>query len=453
MAKNLNSYSNFYLQRDLRNYGYPDGVQPIDLRYDVGLYGRVDSRQDAVMLTNKFIVTNLPSDKDGVYTIKQLESKRPTFALNFVADAFKDMKQHFSKANAFGRLATGGMDEIIAMEAKAGWKEPQLAYDEHIVIAFRIFTDRFLFGSRKYKEIVSFDDYMKYFDDFYKSFGHEIPLTKTGFLKSRLASPLVSGTMIEVAKIDPSDGTAATKWISDPNFNFYRNAAIKHGFLVDEYVPWRLVADLSSKFMQDYWQKTTYPTAEEISFHKRHKVTGLPRPPDNEHYLTDEQIIKKYVKTKNKYGLTHNPGSASDLFEQYYEKTFLTDALELKEIFYKMYNEFVQESPAISRLVNVSCVAKKLSKKLIKRIPLTATQLDKHYDIHYWMEKCFKIRLKEEGIEMERADYDRVLRNARMIVKKTFDIDSAMKYTNNMVKVFKSQIVKPEYCQNYERCL
>ena len=259
--------------------------------------------------------------------------------------------------------------------------------------------------------------------------------------------------MIEVAKFDPSDGSAATKWISDPNFNFYRNSAIKHGFLVDEYLPWRLVADISSRFMQDRWQKTTYPTAAQVSAHKRDPATGADLSKGDDNYLTDAQIIQEYRTVEDKYGLTYSPGDASDLFEKFYEKTFLTDAVELKEIFYKMYNDFVLESPAVSNLTNVSCTSKKLSKKMTKRHPLTRSQLERYYDVHYWVEICFKARLKEEELKIERPDYDRVLRNAKMIIEKVLDTDSAMRYINNMVKAFKSQVAKPGYCQDYQRCL
>jgi hypothetical protein len=448
MAKNFDSYSNFHHKQSMRDSGYPAGVQPIDLQNDKMLYGRVDGAQDAVILINK----KIPGTER--VTIKRLDSEKPMYALTFVADAFKDLKLHFTKATAFSRLTTGGVKEITELEAKAAWHDPQLAYDRHIARVFKIFKDSFLFGSRKHKEVITFTDYMEKFNDFFKNFGDELPLTKTGFIKSRLAPPLVSGMIIEVAKPGPDEhSSTATKWISDPNFNFYRNAAIKYGFLVDKNMPWRLVADISSKFMQDYWRKTTYPAAADIDKHRRDPNTGLPLETTHQNYLTDAQIMKEYLKVEDIYGLTHAPGGASDLFEKFYEKTFFTDALELKEIFYKMYNNFVSESPSVSKLTNISCTSKKLSKGLVRREQLTRYNFERHYDIHYWIKICLGARITEEVLAVDRVDRKRMLRNAKVIMKKTLDTDSAMKYINNMIKVLKSQIVNPRYCQNYQSCL
>jgi len=449
MATNYNSYSNFYHKKGMKDFGYPAGVLPIDLQNDKRLYGRVDRSQDAVLLTEK----NISVGGTEKSVIKQLDSKKPVFALNFVADAFRDMKTHFSKANAFSRLASGGMEEITKLEAQAGRKDVQLAYTRHIATVFETFKEQFLFGSKRYKEIITFADYMKHFDDFYKDFGDEIPLTKTGFIKSRLASPLISGMIIEVAKFDPSDDSSATKWISDPNFNFYRNAAIKYGFLVDEYMPWRLVADISSRFMQDRWQKIIYPTADQIESHRIDPTTGEELAHSHANYLSFPEIMDAYRKVENKYGLIYSPGGASNLFEKYYEKTYPTDAMELKRIFYKMYNDFVLESPAISKLSNVPCKSKKLAKSLTKREPLTKQDLGRYYDVYYWAEVCFKVRLKEEAIKIESNDYRRILRNMKVVTKKTLDMAAGMKYINNMIKALKSQIVNPKYCQDYQRCL
>ena len=448
MAKNFDSYSNFHHKQDMRDFGYPAGVQPIDLQSDKRLYGRVDTGQDAVILINK----EVPGTKRT--TIKRLDSEKPMYALAFVPNAFRVQKLHFTKATAFNRLATGGVKEITELEVKAAWSDPQLAYDRHITQVFNIFKDSFLFGSKKHKEVITFTDYMKKFDDFYKNFGDTLPMTKTGFVKSRLASPLVSGMIIEVAKFEPDQhSSSATKWISDPNFNFYRNAAIKYGFLVDEHMPWRLVADISSKFMQDYWQKTTYPSADNIDKHRRDPNTGLSLEKTHQNYLTDAQIMKEYLKVESIYGLTHAPGGASNLFEKFYEKTFFTDALELKEIFYKMYNNFVSESPSVSKLTNVACTSKKLSKSLVSREQLTRYNFERFYDIHYWIKICLTARITEEILKVDSVDRERMLRNAKVIMKKTLDTDSAMKYINNMIKVLKSQVVDPRYCQNYQRCL
>ena len=279
---------------------------------------------------------------------------------------------------------------------------------------------------------------MEQFNIFYNTFGREMPLTKTGFLKSILASPLISGMMVEIAKLDPNDSRNASKWISDPNFNFYRNAAVTHGFLVDKYMPWRLVADISSVQMQARWEKTIFPNSDQIS---KDKAAGK----------TDAQIMKAHAKIENRFGLIPDPGSASNLFEQYYEKTHLTDAEELKEIFYNWYNQFIIDSPAVSSVKDEPCRSKKLVKSFKRRRELTREELEKFYDTNYWIDMCFKARIKEEDLTIQQTDYEKVLKNASFIMKK-LDKDSAMSYINNIIKITKSQVIDPRLCQDYLNC-
>tara|TARA_Y100000034_G_scaffold121329_1_gene165398 strand:- start:2146 stop:3459 length:1314 start_codon:yes stop_codon:yes gene_type:complete len=437
MAESFNSYSNFFHNRTIKERGYPDGVKPIDFQYNVRLYGRVDSNQNAVMLTNKEIPkSNL--EEGNVFTIKQLDSMSAVFALNFVAEAFKDMQKHFRKATAFKRLATGGLKKMVELEPKAGWVDPQVEYDKHLEIIYKAFTDNFLFGSNRYKKVLNFDGYMAQFKIFHDSFGHEIPLTKTGFLKSNLATPLLSGLMIEIDKLDPNDSENASKWISDLNFNFYKNTAIKYGFLVDKYMPWRLVADVSSKQMQERWERTIFPTSDQIA---AGKAAGK----------EDEEIMQLHAETEKRFGLVYDPGDASNLFEQCYEKTYLTDAEELKEVFYNWYNNFITESPVVSEIVNASCRAKKLTKSFKRRDRLTRPVFNNTYNMNYWIEMCLRARIKEENIVLQQSDYERILKNAGLILKK-LDKNSAMNYINNVIKISKAQ-ADTRLCQNYQSCV
>jgi hypothetical protein len=438
MAESFNSYSNFFHNRTIKEKGYPDGVKPIDFQYDVGLYGRVDENQNAVMLTNKEIPKSNMEDGD-VFTIKQLDSvSPPVFALNFVAEAFRDMQKHFRKATAFQRLATGGVQEMIKLEPKAGWIDPQFEYDKHLENVFGIFTDTFLPGSERYKKVINFDGYMDQFKKFYDFFGHEIPLTKTGFLKSNLASPLISGMMIELDRLNPNDSENASKWISDSNFSFYKNTAIKYGFLVDKYMPWRLVADISSTQIQDRWERTVFPSTEQIT-------------EGREAGKEDKEIMQTYGKREKRFGLVINAGSASNLFKQYYEKTHLTDAEELKEIFYNWYNNYVTNTPTFSEIVNVSCKTEKLTKSFKRRYKLTREALERDYKMGYWIEICLRARIQEESLIIQQADYKRILKNAGLIMKR-LDKNSTMNYINNVIKILKSQ-ADTRLCQNYQGCV
>ena len=276
-------------------------------------------------------------------------------------------------------------------------------------------------------------------------------LTKSGFIKSPIFDPLSSGLIIELDKLDPSDSSNATKWITDPNFDFYRTTAVRFGFKIDKYMPWRLIADVSSTQMQDYWIKEIYPSAQQIAKHR-------PKNPDgtlstlHADYKNDQQIMEQYYKREEKYGLIQNPRGASNLFDTYYEKTYLTDAYDLRETLFSMYVEFVENFPTVMKFDNLSCRHTKLSKTLIPRETTTFAQVKKEYPIEYWMELCFRMRLKEENLTIKQNEYDRFVENGKKMMK-MLDIDSSMEYINNVIKMLKSRSTEIRFCQDYEKCI
>lgn len=431
-----NPQDDFIFNKALKDSGYPTrGAKPIDLTYDVMNYGRVDQAQNAVMLRNKTL-DHIGLEK--VLTVKQLEATQAHFALNFVADAFSDLKRHFAKANSMGRLRKSGSQKIIKLEPKEAYQNPQKIYDGYTTIVFEIFKNIFLSQAGRNKMILDFDDFVIMFRQFYDEFGQEMVMTKTGFIKSPLFNPLSTGLMIELDQLDPSDSSNATTWITDPNFDFYRNSAIKFGFMVDKFVPWRLVADVSSKQMQDYWVKYVYPTQTQIEEGRKQKKS-------------DSQIMDESFKMIPKYGLVYNPGGCSNLFDAYYEKTYLSDAIELRRKMFDMYTQFIEEQPRVMKFDNLSCRHTKLSKTYIQREEITYPQVRNRYQMDYWMELCFRMRLKEENLKIETKEYDKFVLNGKKIMK-SLDKIRAMEYINNVVKMLKSKNLDLRFCQDYERC-
>ena len=70
----------------------------------------------------------------------------------------------------------------------------------------------------------------------------------------------------------------------------------------------------------------------------------------------------------------------------------------------------------------------------------------------YWMELCFRMRLKEENLKIESKEYDKYVLNGKKIMK-TLDKIRAMEYINNVVKMLKSKNLDLRFCQDYEKCV
>ena len=409
----FDSKENFRITDAIKNGGFPrTGATPLDRHYDKLFYGLVDQKQDAVLLKERSLdELQLPK----VLTIKQVESEDPVFALNFVADAFEDLRRHVQRANSLRRLKKTGKEEIRKLEAKSGFSDLEKEYDDYIDFISGVFINTYLTTKHR-KQIVDFGVFARLFKKFHDEFGNEIVITKPGFIKSPLCNPLHSGLMIEVADIDGTDEEAKEEWITDPNFDFFRNAAIKFGFMVDKYHPWRLIADVSSTQMQDYW------------------VQALPGAPP-----------------ENKYGLIPLPGKASNLFDAYYDKAHLTTAQELRDILYNMYNTFIKQYPQVVKVKNAPC-NKGITKSFIDRKKISMDTLERDYDMDYWLDFCFAARLKEENLKISKAQYNMYLRNGRSMIKRV-DISAGMNYINNMLKMLKSKQTNTRFCQNYDKCV
>jgi hypothetical protein len=73
------------------------------------------------------------------------------------------------------------------------------------------------------------------------------PFTLPAFVKSKYCPINVSGLVIEIADIKPSEDQAKIEqFVGSINWDYYLNACLTYGFMVDRMYPWRLVADIAS---------------------------------------------------------------------------------------------------------------------------------------------------------------------------------------------------------------
>lgn len=397
----------FYDQKDYNDFGYPEhGIQPLDYYGEKIHYGKVDRFQNAVYLDNSNFLS-------------QLEPGAAPMALDFVADAFDEFRHHFNKAFAFGKIWQVG---IFAggLKAESGWTSFNNLYEKHLDNLRSVFNT-FLLAPYRNKKLRNYGDFLFFFREFINEYAHTMPITKEGFTKSALCPRDVSGLVIRLEGGEFGSVDKRNEWIEDANFNFYRNAATKYGFYVDESAPWCLIANVVSYEMQNYWYEK----------------------------IGDTNI--------SKHGVIFKPGDASNLFEVYYKKPHLESLDLLKKTMRSIYNEFVGEYPLVKiykdydPTVTLGNVAK--CPDMVKtferyRVP---EQLYMDYEYSELLSIYFSCRLKEEEIEMSKSREIKILRRAKFLQKKV-DKQRALVYINNMIKKHASRRQTPAYCQNYEIC-
>lgn len=260
-----NSYASYYQRISYRDNAYPRPPllpKPFDFWYDKPLYGRVDRLGDAIFANDAF-VKKLSSFDGNV------------FALDFVADAYSDLKSYYAIAANTGKVLTNVPTNLITLEPFNGWQSANVGHFDYVNNLYTSFSQYFLSSYENKKKLINFDTYLKLFMEFIQLNTPNFPFTKTGYITSRWCDPATSGLIIELANDDFGDDSVKyNDYISDPNYIFYAFAAQKYGFKVDKNAPWRLVADLSSPVMRKYMKN--YPKAPQID-----------RPPNYPYYYGD----------------------------------------------------------------------------------------------------------------------------------------------------------------------
>ena len=215
------------------------------------LYGKVKSNGVPVVMITR---NNLKDSKYGAGPNRQ-----PVRALNFVVDVFDEMCLEFERKVQANKISTNSKF-LTNLRAYKGYSNPvdkynsyREIYDVAVAKAFR---------HRNYQP-ENFDDFVKQFYDVIKFVSEEIRFTLPGYVKSFANSPLTTGLAIEVASNVKytSDDEKVSKFVTDPNWQFFVQTCNSYGFMVDLNTPWRIVADLDSEIMRAYSFRYGYGTA------------------------------------------------------------------------------------------------------------------------------------------------------------------------------------------------
>lgn len=280
-----------YYQRSLyKDKIYPDSFpSPVDVWYDKFLYGRVDRFQNSVV--------------PATQNLKMIPSAAGMnmLALNAVVDVFEKFSNHMAKAVLVSAVDPNGNPRLLDVKAVKAYESPNARYAQFTQGIFDVFLKNI--NGREKSEIIDFNSFLKFYRRYLLSIAAVTPVTKTNYLISKNGSVFTSGTSIAVANEDAgSDSVKYEKFITDPNFEFFRKCAKKFGFVIDKNAPWVLTADMFSTAFEQA-ALANYATA-------------------------DGQAITR-----------HN------FFDVFFNKTYLTDFADLTLLFINSYISFVNMEP------------------------------------------------------------------------------------------------------------
>ena len=223
-----------------------DGEYP-NLEYFSGekiMYGRVNRR---------FVPIAVPPRSIQLVPFKQsVDPQKNIRAFNFVVDAFNDLAQQFRKCALEKKIDTTDpyLTNLKVYKAYESSHQQYAAHFNKLSQAIKIV------GDQQQIKIENFDVLVKLVLDTTVRSGLRQPFTFPAYVKSRHCSPNASGLVVEIADLDASnDDEKMNKFVKSKNWKFFLNACRTYGFMVDENVPWRLVADIGSSPMIAYATK------------------------------------------------------------------------------------------------------------------------------------------------------------------------------------------------------
>ena len=377
----LTSRAIFYQRKLYDKEAFSDPItaknKPIDMWYDKLFYGRLNPAEKPVHLT-EVNLKPIPGIKKDLY------------ALNFVVDAFRDLKKYVSSVANKGILNTNKDpdDPYVKVEPAKAWRSVHSSYGIFMQLNYTLFL-QFANGIPKsrYNKVKTFDDFISLFTEYIDRTSYAFPFTRTKFLTTRNSDPFTSGLIIEISEdLHSDDNNKYENYLLNDNFAFFKNAAQRYGFVLDKNAPWRLVADIGSPFM------------------------------------------KKYLEP---YGVT----STEDFFKKYYYITHTVEIGSFKTYIAQFYNSMVASKPNVSQADVKLCNGRpRIRTTFSKRKPIDLQTLEKKYDNRFWLRMYTFVRAREMNKSWNQERYEVVIKKA-IDFEKGVDLSFALDYIERQVRV------------------
>jgi hypothetical protein len=206
----------------------------IDLRSKT-LYGKID-------LDNKIIVPRLESlvAYNGVVSV-----------LPFVSNALTDLSARLERRKNEGTLRkTGPYATLQVTPRDNSWKDEYVQYLESLKDGY---LEKLRSSPVETNKLANFKEFVQDFLDYTSIASPRFPTTFSKFYVSGLSGVFSAGCFVDLNSEEyGNDFTSTSKYFNDVNFATFAQEAQNHGFILDRHAPWRLVANLKSKPMQEY---------------------------------------------------------------------------------------------------------------------------------------------------------------------------------------------------------
>ena len=300
------------------------------------LYGRINKNHNPISLL-----------KNNLKKIEKVNNSRiEVTAVNFVADAFAQVVQEFQRASIQGKLDSSD-PFLYDLKAYKGHVDLQVVYNNYKDSLKRVFFDVFLTDKRN-QRILNFKSFVPIFLEYVAELVGSSVVTSTAFATTKFCPPSVSGLVISVSDLDPTNDEDKEAFITSPNFEYYLEVLKKHGFFVNKNRPWELVADIASPFMLQY-------------------------------------------------AAAYGSNTENDVLRGYYQRLGGSGVEDLKRFAFDLYNELSLTKRFVRTTVNNQ-------KARVCRKSIRFEDIDQIYTQNFWLDKYIDIRYAEQEFPISEGD-------------------------------------------------
>jgi len=238
-GNNNSTAREIYLSRESYDELFEEEPIQMDLWYDHPFYGKVNEEGSTVLL-----------DEFALKLISGPFAETQNGCIRFAADAFLKMKLHYGVLYKEGTINQNSDFFTDTLTDVKAWESARAKYNEYMQELFGEFFESKLVKVRSSDTIKDFKDMVVQLKDFLRD--EHKPFTRKGYLESRFNPPSTSGLCIEIYDGDPADDKERFKFVQDENFEIFSQLCAIYGFKIDRNVPWRIIADIQVKAMQNY---------------------------------------------------------------------------------------------------------------------------------------------------------------------------------------------------------
>ena len=342
------------------------------------LYGRV-SRQYVPIIYQNYMAE--------LATFKSGDDGPVLQAVNFAVEAFDEMQAQFDKC-VMSNTISKNERFLSSLKVYKAHESPRKLYRKHLQNYIDALAPKLKSAPTN---ILNFDQLVDMLMPMLEASCRKNPFTLPAYVKSTYCPMGISGLVIEIADLKPNNDDDKINYFTNSlNWEYFLNACTEYGFMVDQLVPWRIVADIGSPIMLKYAAKYGF---------------------------SDTNMILKHAYK----------GAHIEYFQNF------------KAYMLQLYNDSTE--PIVYEAMACPDGGSMIRRR--KPYPYTIATLAKRYDDYYFFKLYARIRFIEEEslfseqermhivddcIELARYDMGSALDVFERIINKTFDYRGSLSY-------------------------